>query len=109
MCGLCGVLGAEDHWSEAAARPRSFTGAPGGTPPTRRQQRQRRIALANRVLQHYRLRLADFEGRSYLLRGATGRQEVVPHLVHLWAAAERLAGRPCDPLDEALIAALERR
>jgi hypothetical protein len=112
MCGLCGVLGADDHWSDAAARPETFArraGASDGSGPTPRQERQRRIALANRILQHYRLRLADFEGRSYVLRGATGRQEVVPHLALLWAAAERLAGRPCDPLDEALIAALERR
>ena len=109
MCGLCGVLGAEVHWSDAAARPEAFPPRAGAPGATRRQERQRRIALANRILQHYRLRLADFEGRSYLLRGATGRQELVPHLAHLWAAAERVAGRPCDPLDEALIAALERR
>ena len=112
MCGLCGVLGAEVHWSDAAARPEAFprrAGAPGGSTPTRRQERQRRIALANRILVHYGLKLADFEGQSYVLRGATGRQEVVPHLAGLWAAAERLAGRPCDPLDEAVIATLERR
>ena len=109
MCGLCGVLGAEDHWSDAAARPEPFSRRAGAPAPTRRQERQQRIALANRILRHYGLRLADFEGRSYLLRGATGRQEVVPHLVGLWAAAERLAGRPCDPLDPALMAALERR
>jgi hypothetical protein len=109
MCGLCGVLGADDHWSDAAARPATFARRAGAPGATRRQERQRRIALANRILRHYRLRLADFEGQSYVLRGATGRQEVVPHLVGLWAAAERLAGRPCDPLDEALIAALEPR
>ena len=109
MCGLCGVLGAEDHWSDAAARPETFSRRAGAPAASRRQERQRRIALANRILQHYRLRLADFEGRSYVLRGATGRQEVVPHLVGLWAAAERLAGRPCDPLDATLVATLERR
>ncbi|HSA80420.1 MAG TPA: hypothetical protein VLE23_06330 [Geminicoccaceae bacterium] len=75
---------------------------------TRRQERARRIALANRVLRHYALKLADFEGQSYVLRGATGRQELVPHLVGMWAAAEQLAGRACDPLDPDLIRALER-
>jgi hypothetical protein len=109
MCGLCGVLGAEVHWSDAAAGPDAFPRRAGTPAATRRQERQRRIALANRILQHYRLKLADFEGRSYVLRGATGRQEVVPHLALLWTAAERIAGRPCDPLDPALIAALERR
>lgn len=109
MCGLCGVLGAEVHWSDAAARPEAFPRRAGAPGATRRQERHRRIALANRILRHYGLKLADFEGQSYVLRGATGRQEVVPHLVGLWAAAERLAGRPCDPLDAALIAALEAR
>ena len=109
MCGLCGVLGAETHWSDAAARPEAFRRAAPGSPPTRRQERQQRIALTNRILRHYGLQLADFQGQSYVLRGATGRQAVVPHLVGIWAAAERLAGRPCDPLDPALLAALERR
>jgi hypothetical protein len=104
MCGLCGVLGSEAHWTDAAARPETF----GGQALTRRQERFARIALANRVLRHYGLKLGDFEGQSYILRSGTGRQELVPHLAGMWAAAERLAGRPCDPLDPELIAVLER-
>ena len=106
MCGLCGVLGAEAHWTDAAARPAAFAGREAAL--TRRQERARRIAFANRILRHYALKLADFEGQSYVLRGATGRQELVPHLPLMWAAAERLAGRACDPLDPDLIRALER-
>lgn len=105
MCSLCGVLGAEVHWSDASARPEAFAGR---APPTRRQERLARIALANRILGHYRLTLADFEGQSYVLRSATGRQELVPHLAGMWARAEALAGRRCDPLDPDLIADLER-
>ena len=104
MCSLCGVLGGDEHWTE---RPRD-DGPPGGLPGTRRQERQRRVVLANRVLAHYELRLADFEGRSYVLHARTGRSEIVPDLAGMWGAAERLARRPCDPLDPALIAALER-
>jgi hypothetical protein len=106
MCGLCGLLGGEAHWSEAGAGPAAPAGRAGQ--PTRRQERQTRIALANRILRHYRLKLGDFEGQSYVLRSATGRQAVVPDLVGMWAAAERLAGRACDPLDPDLIRALER-
>jgi hypothetical protein len=106
MCSLCGVLGAEDHWTDAAARPETFGRARG--PATRRQERFGRIVLANRILGHYRLSLSDFEGRSYVLRSATGRQELVPHLAGMWSAAEALAGRPFDPLDPGLLAALER-
>lgn len=103
MCGLCGVLGAEDHWTDASARPDAL-----GRQTTRRQERFARIALANRILRHYGLRLGDFEGQSYVLRSATGRAELVPHLAGMWSAAERLAGRTCDPLDRDLIATLER-
>jgi hypothetical protein len=104
MCGLCGVLGAEEHWTDASARPEAF----GGRRTTRRQERFARIALANRILCHFCLKLGDFEGQSYVLRAATGRTELVPHLAGMWSAAERLAGRPCDPLDADLVAALER-
>jgi hypothetical protein len=104
MCSLCGVLGTEDHWTDASARPETFGGRPR---TTRRQERFERIALANRILRHYRLTLGDFQGQSYVLRSATGRQELVPNLVGMWSAAEQLAGRPCDPLDPDLIAALE--
>jgi hypothetical protein len=105
MCSLCGVLGAEDHWTDASARPETFRGA---RTQTRRQERFERIALANRILRHYRLTLGDFQGRSYVLRSATGRQELVPNLVGMWGAAEKLAGRPCDPLDLDLLDALKR-
>jgi hypothetical protein len=104
MCGLCGVLGAEDHWTDASARPEAFGGE---TLLTRRQERFARIALANGILRHYGLKLGDFQGQRYVLRSATGRAELVPHLAGVWAAAEKLAGRPCDPLDPDLIAALE--
>ena len=106
MCGLCGVLGGDTHWSDAAAGPEGFRGRT--AQPTRRQARQTRIALANRILRHYRLKLGDFEGQSYILRSATGRQTIVPDLVGMWTAAEKLAGHACDPLDPDLIATLER-
>jgi hypothetical protein len=105
MCSLCGVLGAADHWTDAAARPGTFAGRAAAT--TRTQERRGRVALANRVLRHYGLKLAEWQGQ-YVLRSATGRVEVVPDVVGMWSAAEKLASRPCDPLDPALIAALER-
>jgi hypothetical protein len=105
MCGLCGVFGSEAHWTDAAGRD-SRSGEPprGGT---RRQERRHRVALANKVLAHYGLALADWNGNSYVLGSRTGRSEIVHHLAALWPAAERMAGRPCDPLDPALLAALE--
>ena len=106
MCGLCGVLGAEDHWTDAAGTARVYGRAEAGR--TRRQERLHRVAIGNKILAHYGLKLSDWQGSSYVLRNRTGRQEIVPNLTALWPLAEALAGRPCDPLDPAVIAAMQQ-
>jgi hypothetical protein len=90
MCVLCGVLLSE-HWAEQE----------GG-----RRGRVFRVRLLNRVLAFYGLRLDDWSGRVWTLRDAKGRIVVVADLGSLWSEAERLAGRPLDPLDPDLVAAL---
>ncbi|SDR61573.1 hypothetical protein SAMN05519103_07519 [Rhizobiales bacterium GAS113] len=105
MCALCGVLGGAEHWTDAVARQGVFTRNTGS--PERRRERLRRVALANRILSQYGLALADWQGTSYLLSTATGKTELIDNLAHLWATAERLTGRACDPLAEALVAKLE--
>ena len=107
MCALCGVLGGADHWTDAIARPGVFTRNTDAA--ARRRERMHRVAAAHRILKHYRMTLADWQGSSFVLSTATGKTEIVDNLSHLWAAAERLLGRPCDPLDEELIAGLESR
>jgi hypothetical protein len=93
MCGLCGLLGAESDWSTSIA-----TALPA------RQQRFVRIALANRILSFFRLRLEDFQGVSYILTSPTGRREIVSDFGQVWRVAESLIGRPIDPLDPTLLA-----
>ncbi|MGE3782751.1 MAG: hypothetical protein AB7H71_08425 [Alphaproteobacteria bacterium] len=106
MCALCGVLGDAEHWTAAVARPGVFTR---NTDPTsRRRERIKQAAAANRVLQHYRMTLADWQGSAFVLSTATGKTEIVDNLVHLWTAAERLLGHRCDPLDTELLALMER-
>jgi hypothetical protein len=53
------------------------------------------------------MNLADWQGSAFVLSTATGKTEIVDNLAHLWMAAERLLGRPCDPLDEELVALME--
>ena len=67
-----------------------------------------RVRLVNRVLDHFGLRLDDWSAAVYVVRDRKGRAEVVADLGELWQAAERLAGRPLDPLDPALVAALRQ-
>ena len=88
MCGLCGLLGEDLHWSD-----------PLGDESPRRRERLRRIAAINQVLAVFRLMGEDFQGASYLLLGATGKQALASGLDQLWQAAETMLGRPLDPLD----------
>ena len=106
MCALCGVLGAAEHWTAAVARPGVFTR--NIDPASRRRDRVNQVAAANRVLKHYRVSLADWQGTAFILSSATGKTEIVDNLGHLWTAAERLTGKPCDPLNAELITAMER-
>jgi hypothetical protein len=92
MCALCGALLSE-HWAERD----------GG-----RRGRVLRVRLLNRVLAHFGLELSDWASQTYLLRDRKGRSAVVSDLGTLWREAERLAGRPLDPLDADLLAALLR-
>ena len=90
VCVLCGVL-LNEHWAEQE----------GG-----RRGRVFRVALLNRVLAVYGLRLDDWSGRVWVLRDRKGRAAVVDNLGAVWFEAERLAGRTLDPLDPDLLAAL---
>jgi hypothetical protein len=105
MCALCGVLGGTGHWTDVAPRPGLFTRNVDSL--QRRRERIHRVACAQKVLGLYGLTLSDWQGTSYVLSTATGKTEIVDNLTHLWAAAEKLIGRPCDPLDPALVGRLE--
>lgn len=104
MCGLCGVLGGRGHWSDSASSPAAFRTRLDAT--TRRGERQARTRLVNKVLKFYGLTLSDWAGASYVLSSRTGRTVLVENLTELWAFAEDLGKRPCDPLDETLLTAL---
>jgi hypothetical protein len=89
MCGMCGLLGGSNHWSNTI-------------PPVKganaRSQRLIHVALANRVLAAYRLRLDDFHGQSFVLSSPTGASELVGDFGQVWRVAEQMLGRQLDPL-----------
>ncbi|MEA3090088.1 MAG: hypothetical protein QOJ04_1430 [Caballeronia sp.] len=89
MCGMCGLLGGGNHWSN--------TMAPVADANPRRQ-RLIQAALANRVLVPFRLKLDDFHGQSFVLSSPTGASELVSDFAQVWRVAERMLGRPLDPL-----------
>lgn len=98
MCGMCGLLGGGNHWSNTTApAPSSADSGTGGRPNARRQ-RLSQASLANRILVPLRLRLDDFHGQSFVLSSPTGASELVGDFAQVWKAAERMLGRPLDPL-----------
>jgi hypothetical protein len=66
---------------------------------TRTAERQRRIALANTLLRASGIRIIEVNG-SLMLRGPTGRHEIVDSLTHVWSAADRLTDSRIDVLDQ---------
>jgi hypothetical protein len=91
------MFGVAEHWTDQS----------GAEAQRRRVERQHRVRIANEVLALFGLRCADWQNR-FTLTGPTGKSVVVDNLGALWPAAEKLAGRPIDPLDPAVIARIER-
>lgn len=80
----------KEHWAEAGEG---------------RRARVFRAALVDRVLSHFGLSVAAWGG-GYVVRDSKGGTAVVSDLGALWTEAERLAGRPLDPLAPDLVSAL---
>lgn len=107
MCVLCGQMFSEIHWSERLLDPEAVTQGAGET--TRRQNRHARTRLIGKVLAHYGLDVSDdWSATNYVVGNRKGAQQVVASLAELWPAAGRMAGRPLDPLDPALLDRLRR-
>jgi hypothetical protein len=102
MCGLCGIFGVAEHWSDSAGGSgASASGA--GT----KAERLHRVRIANAALEPFGLKVADWMNR-LTLSSLTGKSAVIDSFGALWPTAERLSQRPCDPLDGELIARYER-
>lgn len=89
MCGLCGMFDSGRRWLDAAATL---------DPAAVRRERLRRAAIVREVLAPTRVKVDDWEGASFVLRGPTGATEIVDNLSDLWRKAEVLGRRRLDPL-----------
>jgi len=99
MCGLCGTFGAADHWTDGLSQAGALSAS---------AERRRRASVANEALGYYGLKLTEWSNR-FTLTGRTGKSAVVDQFGAIWAEAERLTGRACDPLDLSVIEAMEAR
>ncbi|WP_159588321.1 hypothetical protein [Chelativorans xinjiangense] len=107
MCSLCGVLGCDDHWTSAIARSGVYTRNTDRL--SRRREAANRKKLANALLEPWRLKLAEWQGTSYVLSSPTGNTRVFESLAHLWPEAEAMSGRSFDPLDPDFLGRLRDR
>ncbi|MBY0134790.1 hypothetical protein [Paracoccus yeei] len=95
MCSACGFPAAPGHWTDAGAQ----------TPGDRLRLRFARLGVVNRLLAPYGLKAWDDGATPGLqLFAPDGQRELVPDLAALWAVAERMAGRPIDPLSDRALA-----
>jgi hypothetical protein len=103
MCALCGML--------AGSAARAAPGAPLFEEAQDRISRERvrrvQLRMANQVLHYHRLRLEPAPGGGFVLRGPTGRAQVLVSFAEVWSAAERLSGRSLDPTDAGLLAFMQ--
>lgn len=87
MCGLCGDLSSEQHWSDRGAAERG------------RRERLARLGAVRKLLAGTGLTVGEWQGRGYQLGNGRGRTVLVRDLGSLWEEAARMrGGRPVDPL-----------
>lgn len=87
MCGLCGDLTPQEHWSDRGAGARG------------RRQRLDRLRAVRALLVGTGLTVSEWQGRGYQLGNGRGRTVLVGDLGALWAEAARMrGGRPVEPL-----------
>ncbi len=96
MCSSCGFPAAPGHWTDAGA----VTG------PDKLRARFRRAQVLQAVLPAYGLSAHD----GGLIPGiqistGSGGETIVPDLSAVWVLAEKLTGRPIDPLDARFLGA----
>lgn len=94
MCNACGNPAVPGHWTDAGA----------ATAGDRLRARFQRAALLNKVLRPYGLSAHDGGVVPGIqLSTLSGSTVIVPDLGSLWVEAERILGRPIDPLDTAFL------
>ena len=93
MCILCYGLTGEEHWTDARV----------GAEATASLRARRRAVLTNVMAAHGLDYKDDTTGVTALVSNRKGSVEVARSLGEVWAAAEKLAKHPLDPLDAALL------
>jgi hypothetical protein len=93
VCILCYGLTGEEHWTDARV----------GTEASASLRARRRALLTSVMTAHGLDYSDDTTGLTSLVSDRKGAVEVARSLGEVWAAAEKLAKHPLDPLEPALL------
>lgn len=97
MCILCYGLTGEEHWTDSRVGAEAVSSV-----------RARRRALLMQIMAAKGLDYSDDPtGVTALVSDRKGNVQVVRSLGEVWAAVEKLLGRPLDPLEPGLLARLD--
>jgi len=95
VCGLCGVLGPETHWSDASGDLKQF-----GEGETRLSHRSYQLQILNSILSQYGFTASDWQGTSYLVSNGKGSTEIAPHVSAVWSVIDGMSKESFDPLNK---------
>jgi hypothetical protein len=104
MCSLCAALASSRLWTDAAGHE---VFSYGGRKVTRREERERRVDLLNRLFDPHRITIKDWGGNSFVIENERGCRENAYNLLGIWSGVETLCGLAIDPLDEVYLDRLE--
>ena len=62
MCGLCGVLGSREHWTDSGKQLATRRAS-----ATFRRERLYQIEIINKIIRNYGLHVADWHGTSLII------------------------------------------
>jgi hypothetical protein len=94
VCSACGILAGTPDWVEGFG---NAAGSASAAISGRLSERNRRIALVNRLLAPAQVTLRAF-GPRLVVQSATGHTRIVSDLAHVWRAADEIGRRQVDPL-----------
>ena len=96
MCEVCAIFGAGEHWSDfSRQRNERF---PFEDIQHDRNERRRRIAVLNTLLDPIKLDVGDWDGETLVINDEKGRLKLAPTLGDVWQQVEALSGMKVDPL-----------
>jgi len=111
MCVLCGELIMNVHWTDQPLHDTEYRRktriVAGEGQRQRRRLRIKRVAVANKILAFYGLKLADWNGSKYILSDKKGVTNVVNSLGDMWQTASKMCHRTLVPLDPKFLQSLE--